>query len=248
MQKRTLFTLIELLVVIAIIAILASMLLPALSKARDRARALLCISNLKTNTMFGLQYIDESGGFWKNNNISSGAANATTGDCTWVVAIQNAGITSYSVSKGQRRLLYCPLQFGPLVETQTPYAYGSWYKNGGEFDLNAHAVAKLSWSSLSLIADAGCPTGTVAGRSATRMSRVSAAGASTASYPRIFPQHAGRANIGFADGHVAAMSPGDVHSSLVYTIDGTRLSNTNSYYCKGIFNSVCWLVLGREYY
>jgi prepilin-type N-terminal cleavage/methylation domain-containing protein/prepilin-type processing-associated H-X9-DG protein len=165
-RRRSAFTLIELLVVIAIIAILASMLLPALAKAKAKSHQIKCLNNTKTLVLSTFMYLNDF-----NQPVPyNGTATATMDNALWVtvLATNYGGINAARIcpaappapTKSKRRhpssgsLNQTWLWTGSKgIDYEGSYAFNGWfYGDDDPFFSTAQYKPKKYRS------DADCPT------------------------------------------------------------------------------------------
>ncbi len=211
-KRKTSFTLIELLVVIAIIAILASMLLPALSKARDRAKLTYCTSILKQLGTASEQYADVSDGWYPQ---ASGSYPWDKNRIFMVAMGENAGVWAedYACPKA----LYC-LENRPNNhpnEIFLSYSYGINFTDTASTGYARHRSKITSASRRLQFVDA-----------LTRgvdWSRRTGYVGEIADSRKVAYRHNSSANVCFYDTHVENMKTADVVSSRpLWYCDGSE--------------------------
>ena len=129
MKRR--FTLIELLVVIAIIAILAAMLLPALSKAREKARIISCVNNLKQLCM-GIRFYQDENEDWTPHYDYAFGGTKSAPNYYWHWDFADR----YGMEKGQTgkaTVWNCPSSSLPEQAVRTTYGFNYFMDSSSKY-------------------------------------------------------------------------------------------------------------------
>jgi prepilin-type N-terminal cleavage/methylation domain-containing protein len=166
MKHRNAFTLVELLVVIGIIALLIAILLPALSRARESAQQVVCLSNIRQVGLAFANYASDHRGYLPPNgmyggNIDQGPAPDGTGGphpyawgfgSGWVSRLVEHGYlpTTSEANRAKRDAFTCPLDQIPVFRSTWPY-YSSYRMINLYASLNInHGTQSFQLSSLRL--------------------------------------------------------------------------------------------------
>jgi prepilin-type N-terminal cleavage/methylation domain-containing protein/prepilin-type processing-associated H-X9-DG protein len=204
-QKRN-FTLIELLVVIAIIAILAGMLLPALNKARDKAKAVGCVNQEKQIGLLFVSYTDDNGGYFPPY---------VNGNGRWNSLLRDKYLAKTGSSKASWSNFACPSRVSDvLYDEYISYGYnylsiGSSYRKNGVWEVPAKISSLKRPSSVLLIAD------TYLVDLPDRGYYLVQDHAFGATY-QVYAVHQDKANVLWSDGHVAPVEGSLRNFTVVY--------------------------------